>query len=77
MKRGTSPPHAQATNGSAAYGDTVAVGRFLGAKSKSTARRYCAELQADGLPAYIIGGRKRFKFSDVDGVMSGRRGADQ
>jgi hypothetical protein len=53
----------------ASYGDTQAVGRYLGAPSASTARRWVAELIAAGLPVYMIGKRQRFKFSDVDEIL--------
>ena len=57
-----------------AYGGAVEVGFYLGANSASTARRYTAELRASGLPVYILGGRKRFRFVDVDKVMAARGG---
>ncbi len=58
----------------AGYGSTLAVGRYLGASSPSTARRWVAELMADGLPVYHFGSKPRFRFSDVDGLLAKRGG---
>ena len=52
-----------------AYGTAQEIGRYLGAGSARTARRFVAELRAKGLPVYRFGRNIRFKFGDVDALL--------
>ncbi len=58
------------------YGDVLGVGRYLGAGSPSTARRWTAELRASGLRVYHFGNRDHFRFADVDKFLAAK-GADR
>ena len=57
-------------NISPAFGSAADIGRYLGAPSGRTARRWVAELRAKGLKVYTFGQRERFRFSEIDALVA-------